>query len=47
MLLTVAVINPYTNNIYNGLGQLMNRIGIDSERLERVFIYKVKSEGTL
>ena len=46
ILLTVAVINPYTNNIYNGLWRLMDGIGIDSERLERVFIYKVKSEGT-
>lgn len=25
----------------------MDRIGIDSEQLERVFIYKVKSDGTL
>lgn len=25
----------------------MERIGIDSEQLERVFIYKVKSDGTL
>ena len=46
VLLTVAVISSYTNNIYNGLWQLMDRIGIDSEQLERVFIYKVKSDGT-
>lgn len=25
----------------------MEGIGIDSEQLERVFIYKVKSDGTL
>lgn len=47
ILLTVVIIHPYTNNIYNGLWQLKERIGIDSERLERVFIYKVKSDGTL
>ena len=46
MLLTVAAINQYTNNIYNGLWRLMDRIGNDSEQLERVFIYKVKSDGT-
>ena len=47
MLLTVAVINPYTLHILNILWRLMDRVGTDSELLERVFIYKVKSDGTL
>lgn len=47
MLLTVAIINPYTNHIYNELWRLMERIGNESEQLERIFIYKVKSDGTL